>query len=60
MPQNLRSDYAHLELQDRNQAERQNYLYVVGKPVHGARGIEITVTDQHSVQLGAPDPVYPE
>lgn len=60
VPQNLRSDYAHLELQDRNQAERQNYLYVVGKPVHGARGIEITVTDQHSVQLGAPDPVYPE
>ncbi|MDF1800030.1 MAG: thermonuclease family protein [Planctomycetota bacterium] len=60
VPQRLRADYAHLALEDRNLGERQNYLYVVGKPVQGERGIEVTVTDQHSVQLGAPDPVYPE
>ena len=60
IPQRLRADYAGLAPETRNEPYRQNYLFVVGKPVHGDRGVEITVTDRHSLQLGAPDPEYPE
>jgi len=60
IPAALRANYEKLDLQHRNEALRQNYLFAVGKLVNGERGFDITITDAHSLRLGAPDPVIPE
>ena len=56
LPAGLRDDLASLAPEERGEPYRQNYLFVVGLPVVGDRGIEITVRDRHSLQLAGPDP----
>lgn len=60
IPAELRPEYAALDLENRTEAGKQNYLFVVGELERGSRGFDIWATDKFGVRLGAPDPIIPE
>lgn len=56
IPAELRPEYAALELEERSEAGRQNYLVVAGQLERGPRGFDIWATDKFSLRLAGPEP----